>query len=65
MSLWLPLEKENGNFENVIDQQIKGSQKAGKSTYRSVEIPFDHTYRIALYLESLHREMRFGWMISM
>jgi arylsulfatase len=47
-SFWLRLEKANGDFEKVIDQEINVSQKAGKFTYQSIQIPAENTYRISL-----------------
>ncbi len=52
-SFWLRLERAAGNFDKVIDQEIKVSKKAGRSTYQSIEIPSDDTYRIALYFGKL------------
>ncbi|MBA4140252.1 MAG: arylsulfatase [Segetibacter sp.] len=52
-SFWLRLEKANGNFEKVIDQEIKVSQKPGKSSYQSIQIPADDMYRVALYFGKL------------
>jgi arylsulfatase len=42
------MEKASGDFKKVIDQEIKVSQKAGKLTYQSIQIPADDTYRISL-----------------
>ncbi len=47
-SFWLRLEKANGDFAKLIDREIKVSQKAGKFTYQSIQIPADDTYRISL-----------------
>lgn len=52
-SFWLRLEKTTGDFDKVIDREIKLSKKAGKTIYQSVQIPADETYRVALYFGNL------------
>ncbi len=52
-SFWLRLEKANGDFEKVIDQEIKVANTAAKTSYQSIEIPADDMYRIALYFGKL------------
>lgn len=52
-SFWLRLEKSNGDFTKIIDQEIKVSPKTSKSTYQSIEIPKDGTYMVALYFGKL------------
>ena len=52
-SFLLRLEKTNGDFAKVIDQEIKVSSKAGEATYQSVAIPVDDTYRVSLYFGKL------------
>lgn len=52
-SFWLRLEKANGDFEKVIDQEIKVTAKANTNTFQSIAIPADDTYRIALYFGKL------------
>lgn len=52
-SFWLRLEKATGEFNKVIDREVKVAIKAARSTNQSAEIPDDGTYRIALYFGKL------------
>jgi len=52
-SFWLRLEKANGDFEKIIDQEVKVTKTAGKTSYQSIKIPADDMYRIALYFGKL------------
>lgn len=47
------LEKGGGNFEKVIDQQVKVGTAAGKSAWQSAAIPQDDNYRVSLYFGTL------------
>jgi len=52
-SFWLRLEKANGDFEKIIDQEIKVSIKPNKNSFQSIAVPADDTYRIAVYFGKL------------